>query len=60
MSKKNPLIYYVVFHPYSKLLYGSESPLVRAVYLDGTTRDWKPDTRGFKAARSRAMRANRR
>lgn len=51
---KNPVIYYTIFDPYGP------RPLVRATHLDGTTRDWHKDDRGYKSARARAMKANRR
>lgn len=53
MSKK--IIYYVVIKPYPK-----KDSTVRAVYLDGRTKDWQHGDPGFEAAYKRGMASKKR
>lgn len=48
MSKTNPVIYYIIIRA------NGPNPVVRAVHLDGTTRDWHKYDQGYKSARARA------
>ena len=47
-ATRRHLLYYISF--------GNPPDLARAVYSDGTTRDWRPGDRGFKAAVAKSRR----
>jgi hypothetical protein len=52
---RKTVIYYMIINPYNKY-----NTYVKASYSDGSIKYWYPETRGYKSAKNKAMRANRR